>query len=87
MKFLLSIIECYCVVIVHLCIDIKIYRYKDIKDIYVYRYIDMSVIIVFIVFIIYLMVYDIFMNLLLIVFMSEFIKPFCFILPLWRNFY
>ena len=27
---LLSIIECYCVFIVHLCIDIKIYRYIDI---------------------------------------------------------
>ena len=76
MTFLLSIIECYCVFIVHLCIDIKIYRY-----------IDMSVIIVFIVFIIYLMVFDVFMNLLLIVFMSKFIKPFCFILPLWQNFY
>lgn len=30
MTFLLSIIECYCVFIVHLCIDIKIYRYIDI---------------------------------------------------------
>ena len=27
---LLSIIDCYCVFIVHLCIDIKIYRYIDI---------------------------------------------------------
>ena len=60
------------------------HRYKDI---YVYRYIDMSVITVFIVFIIYLMVFDVFMNLLLIVFMSKFIKLFCFILPLWQNFY
>ena len=40
-----------------------------------------------VVFIIYSMVYDLFLNLLLIVFMSEFIKPFCFILPLWQNFY
>ena len=45
-EIFLSIVECYCVFIVHLCKDIKIYRYKDIK---VYRYIDMSVTIVFIV--------------------------------------
>ena len=42
---------------------------------------------IIIVLVIYSMVYDIFMNLLLIVFMSKFIKPFCFILPLWQNFY
>ena len=42
---------------------------------------------IIIVFMIYSMVYDVFMYLLLIVFMSKFIKPFCFILPLWQNFY